>query len=99
MEILYVQGFFDRFCSVDESGRAIVLTTKMVDLARLVAARLRQERIQCSIKPMEEGARVKLRVSTRESLERWQAIVGFEDKDKREKLERVLASYGGEDDR
>jgi hypothetical protein len=92
VELGYIRGFFDSHCHVDEISRAIVLTTDLVDLARRVAAKLRQERIQCTVK-VRDG-RAKLRVSTREALERWNALVGFDDGLKREKLERILSSYG-----
>lgn len=98
LNIGYIRGFFDRLCSVDEEGRAIVLTTAATDLGRRVAARLRQERIQCSIRDLDGGTRVKLRISTREALERWRQAVGFEDATKKERLDRVLASYGGENE-
>lgn len=93
MDIKYVQGFFDRLCSVDETNRAIVLTISNMNLGRLVGARIRQEGIQCHITNLSD--RVKLRISTREGLQNWRDSVGFEDPDKAAKLDRILASYGG----
>lgn len=95
MDISYVRGFFDRLCSVDVANRAIVLTTDRVDLGRRVAARLRQERIRCGISMIDHGERLKLRIGTRTALQRWHELVGFEDETKNEKLQAVLASYGG----
>jgi len=95
MDLNYIRGFFDRLCSVDEANRAIVLTTTNVDLGRLVGARIRREGITCHINNLDD--RVKLRVSGRESLERWASLVGFEDQGKTDKLRRILASYGGTD--
>ena len=96
MDLKFVQGFFERSCSIDEAGRAIVLTTNQVDMARRVGARLRQERINCAIKGDTE--RVKLRVSGEESLRRWYQVVCFEDPGKQHKLSRILDSYKGSTD-
>ena len=96
MEIAYIRGFFDRQCNVDVDTRAITLTTDQVQIARQMASALHQARIQCATRAMGLG-RVKLRVSSRESLLRWKTLVGFEDQDKRERLDRILASYGGLD--
>jgi hypothetical protein len=92
MELGYVKGFFDRMCHVDEAGRAIVLTSDMVDLSRRVAARLHEEGIECDIKVRDD--RAQLRVSGRRSLQFWDQLIGFDDGSKREKLHRILASYG-----
>lgn len=96
MELDFVQGFFERSCNIDEVGRAIVLTTNQVDMARRVLGRLRRERINCSIKAA--NGRAKLRVSGEESLRRWVELVGFEDPVKQQKLGRILESYRGSTD-
>lgn len=95
MGLKYVRGYFDRLCSVDVQGRAIVLTTNQVDLAKRVAAALRAHWIKCAIIP--QGERVKLRVSGRESLLTWKEHVGFKDPGKEEKLDKILSSYAGGD--
>lgn len=91
MDKEYVRGFFDRLCSIDASTRAIVLTTDRVDLGRRVAAKVRAERIECSMR-VHEG-RIKLRISTRDSLERWRKVFGFLDPAKARRLDDVLNSY------
>jgi len=91
MDREYVRGFFDRLCGIDAGTRAIVLTTDQVDLGRRVAAKVRAERIECSMKVYE--GRIKLRISTRESLERWREAFGFMDPAKARRLDEVLALY------
>ena len=86
----YIKGFFDRLCHVDTSGRAIVLTTNQVDLAKTVAGTLRMMGIRCAI---SVGDRAKLRVSGLASLRRWDETIGFEDIGKRERLREILRSY------
>jgi hypothetical protein len=94
MDLEYVKGFFDRLCSVDVPGRAIVLTTQNVDLGRRVGARIHQQRIACSMIALDD--RIKLRVSGRESLRAWALSIGFDDPEKEKKLQQILDSYVGE---
>jgi hypothetical protein len=95
MDLNYIRGFFDRLCSVDVANRAIVLTTDSVDAGRHVGAAVSMSGINCRI--INVGDRVKLRISGREALEKWRNLIGFEDKIKAEKLNQILASYGGVD--
>jgi hypothetical protein len=94
VDLKYIKGFFDRLCSVDVPGRAIILTIQNKDLGRRVGARIRQERIACTMTDM--GDRIKLRVSGRGSLQAWMDRVGFDDRAKSGKLQQILDSYVGE---
>jgi hypothetical protein len=94
MKAEYIRGFFDRLCSIDVPGRAIVLTTTQIDHGRLVGGSLNTLGIECSMSVRDN--RLKLRVSGQENLRRFKVVVGFKDVSKMAKLNEVLAEYGGE---
>ena len=93
IDLSHIGGYFDRQCHVDEQARAIVLTTDAIDHARRVAAKLRMERIDCSMRVDPSGSRIKLRISGKEDLQRWESLIGFKTDEKRTRLRRILESY------
>jgi len=85
--IEFIRGFAARACQVDESMGEVVLTSRDAGVLSRIAKALLDYGIVCSIGPV--GDRTRLRVRQAESLRKWSDLLEFGD-ERDEKLSRII---------
>ena len=86
----FVRGWAARACQVDTSMNELAMTSGNGSLLEDIAIFLRVCRIACTVSPL--GDRYRLRIRGVEPLKRWRDVVGFKDITRSQKVDFIIAS-------
>jgi hypothetical protein len=86
----FVRGWAARACQVDTSMNELVMTSSDGPLLKDIAIFLRTSRIACTVSPL--GDRYRLRIRGLEPLKKWREVVGFTDIARSQKIDLIITS-------